>query len=63
MKIRTIFGLYLRARIWSWLHSSTQGVYVFLSSMERAQLASFTNGCMDQPGEFPDTLPDEWSKT
>jgi len=60
VKLRTMFFLYLRARIVSWLHMDTQTTYVFLSSLERCEIASFTNGLMDKPRGVPNTIPEDW---
>lgn len=61
MKLRDLFFLYLRARIRSWIEMDTTVTYMWLNSMERCAVASFTNGRMDTTNSsFPNTVPEGW---
>jgi hypothetical protein len=58
VKLRTIFMMYLKARIWSWLTGQDTTSFAFTRSMQQIGLATFRNGkMMSAAPEIPDTPP------
>lgn len=58
MKLRTIFMMYLKARIVSWIGTSEITSFAYTRSMQPIGLATFNNGRMvDAAPKIPDSPP------
>jgi hypothetical protein len=52
-----LFLLYAKARILSWLTTSTQPVYIITTSLSAVTLAEFRDGRLVKDSVVPDTVP------